>query len=159
MDFLKLAWFRLQVRVGITTSEARALVAVAALLLAGVAIEQVRLRQADRIELVVERAHDPEEGSPMTQVNRAAISHDAPQASVRETGRTALDINHATADELDVLPGIGPALAARIVAFRERYGAFADVESLVMVRGIGPQTMVRLRQQVLVRSDSTSVSG
>ncbi|HEX7118245.1 MAG TPA: helix-hairpin-helix domain-containing protein [Longimicrobiales bacterium] len=69
------------------------------------------------------------------------------------SGRAAavLDLNRATAAELESLPGLGPALAARIVAYRDSVGAFADVAELVRVRGIGPATLERLRPRLRVR--------
>ncbi|WP_373061077.1 ComEA family DNA-binding protein [Gemmatimonas sp.] len=51
-----------------------------------------------------------------------------------------IDVNHASAAELERLPRIGPALAARIVAWREQHGPFESLESLRHVRGIGPAT-------------------
>ena len=56
-----------------------------------------------------------------------------------------LSINRATAGELESLPGIGPALAARIVAGRP----YTTVEDLDRVRGIGPATLARLRSRVV----------
>jgi competence ComEA-like helix-hairpin-helix protein len=56
----------------------------------------------------------------------------------------ALNVNHATAVELEGLPGIGPALARRIVADREAQGPFATVAALDRVPGIGPALMARL---------------
>lgn len=61
-----------------------------------------------------------------------------------------LDINRATAAELQTLPGIGPTLAARIVAFRDENGPFAGVDDLVRVPGIGPKTVAALRDLVTV---------
>jgi competence ComEA-like helix-hairpin-helix protein len=58
--------------------------------------------------------------------------------------RPALNVNHATAVELEGLPGIGPALARRIVADREAQGPFATVSALDRVPGIGPALMARL---------------
>ena len=55
-------------------------------------------------------------------------------------GAGPLDINTATADELDGLPGIGPALAQRIIHRRETAGPFRDGEDLQSVEGIGPAT-------------------
>jgi comEA protein len=52
-----------------------------------------------------------------------------------------IDINHASAEELDLLPGIGPALAERIIVYRETHGLFGSVEELQDVSGIGPQTV------------------
>jgi competence protein ComEA len=49
-----------------------------------------------------------------------------------------ININSASTVELEALPGIGPALAARIVAFREENGPFPAIEDLVKVPGIGP---------------------
>jgi competence ComEA-like helix-hairpin-helix protein len=60
-----------------------------------------------------------------------------------------IDINRATADELTSLPGIGPALAARIVEARER-APFTSVEDLGRVRGVGPAKRDRLRPLVTV---------
>lgn len=63
-----------------------------------------------------------------------------------ETGRrgTALNVNQATAVELERLPGIGPSLARRIVADREARGPFATVQALDRVVGIGPALVGRL---------------
>jgi competence protein ComEA len=62
-----------------------------------------------------------------------------------------LDLNRATAVELEVLPKVGPALAGRIVALRERRGGFKSVEELDDVKGIGPATLKQLAPLVTVR--------
>jgi competence protein ComEA len=59
-----------------------------------------------------------------------------------------IDVDIATAEELDRLPGIGPALAARIVEDRERNGPFGSLAGLDRVRGIGPALSERLRAHV-----------
>lgn len=56
-----------------------------------------------------------------------------------------VSINSATREELERLPGIGPALAARIVEHRERYGPFRRAEHLMMVRGISERRFRQLR--------------
>lgn len=61
-----------------------------------------------------------------------------------------LDLNRAGAEELADLPGVGPALAARIVALRVRRGGFTRVEELQEVRGLGPVRLSRLRGLVRV---------
>jgi competence protein ComEA len=58
--------------------------------------------------------------------------------------RAVLNVNRATAIELERLPGIGPALARRIVADREAQGPFATVAALDRIPGIGPALMARL---------------
>ena len=62
----------------------------------------------------------------------------------KEPAGAALNVNHATAVELEGLPGIGPALARRIVADREAQGPFATVSALDRVPGIGPALLERL---------------
>lgn len=54
--------------------------------------------------------------------------------------QTGLDLNTASAAALEELPGIGPALAERIVAWREEHGPFSGPEELQAVPGIGPAT-------------------
>ena len=57
----------------------------------------------------------------------------------------AIDVDRATAAELERLPGIGPSLASRIVADREQNGLFGTPEALRRVKGIGPRTLERIR--------------
>jgi competence protein ComEA len=59
-----------------------------------------------------------------------------------------INVNLASAEELDDLPGIGPSLAARIVAYREAHGPFRTVDDLLAVSGIGPKTLDRFRDLV-----------
>ncbi len=62
---------------------------------------------------------------------------------------TLLDLNTATADQLERLPGIGPVTAARIVVNREDKGAFKSPDDLQRVKGIGPKTVEKIRGQVV----------
>ena len=72
------------------------------------------------------------------------------------TAADKLDLNQATVEELDTLPGVGPAIARRIVAFREKNGAFKRIEDLMNVRGIGEKTFLRLRDRIMVQSPSSA---
>lgn len=67
-----------------------------------------------------------------------------------------LDVNRASAADLQHLPGIGPALAGRIIAWRAENGVFDAVEQLTDVSGIGEKTLEKLRPLVEIRKDSTS---
>ncbi len=66
-------------------------------------------------------------------------------------GPAAININSATQTELEQLPGIGPGLAARIVAHRARYGPFRRSEHLLIVRGISERRFAQLRSLVSVQ--------
>jgi competence protein ComEA len=59
-------------------------------------------------------------------------------------------INSATVGEVETLPGVGPVLAERIVAHRDAFGPFAEVESLLDVSGIGEAKLAALRDSVVV---------
>ncbi len=67
-----------------------------------------------------------------------------------------VDLNRASAQELEALPGIGPVLAARIVSQRERHGPFRSSEELLAVRGIGPRLFARLRPHLVVDASRMS---
>lgn len=62
-----------------------------------------------------------------------------------------IDLNRATAEDLDRLPGIGPAVAQRIVARRDSIGRFRNVEDLDSVKGIGPALLEKIRPLVVIR--------
>ncbi len=76
------------------------------------------------------------------------------QVSVEETtpanAASLVNLNTATAEELDELPGIGETLSARIVEHRETYGPFQAVEDITEVRGIGNGTLEDLQDLVTV---------
>jgi competence protein ComEA len=62
----------------------------------------------------------------------------------------AIDINKATANDLQKLPGIGPSLAKQIVAYREKHGPFRRVEDLMAIRGIGFKKWKQIRPYIRV---------
>ena len=72
-------------------------------------------------------------------------------ASGDETASEApIDVNTATADELEALPGIGPARAQDIVAYREAHGAFERIEEIQDVSGIGAMIFEGLKDMITV---------
>ena len=66
------------------------------------------------------------------------------------TPAARVNINTATAEQLDVLPGVGPATATKIVADREANGPFASADDLGRVAGIGPKKLDDLRDLIVV---------
>lgn len=73
----------------------------------------------------------------------------APGSAGSPAASTAkVSLGSATAEQLETLPRIGPALAARIIAYRQAHGGFASVDDLGKVGGIGPKTIAGLRDLV-----------
>lgn len=66
----------------------------------------------------------------------------------------AIDLNTASAEELASIPGIGQALAGRIVELRDKEGPFRRVEDLLKVKGIGEKSLERLRPYVKIGKGS-----
>lgn len=71
-------------------------------------------------------------------------------AGSAQKGSPPVNINTATAEELQTLPRIGPAMAQRIIAWRETHGGFRSVDELDAVPGIGPSMLENLRPLVTV---------
>jgi competence protein ComEA len=69
-------------------------------------------------------------------------------AAAPGVGGGPVDLNRATVEQLDALPGVGPVLAARIVAWREAHGGFRSVEDLQQVPGIGARKFADLKSLV-----------
>ena len=63
----------------------------------------------------------------------------------------AVNLNLGSADDLQVLPGVGPALAERIVAYREAQGPFETVDQLAEVKGIGSRSLEKIRGSVTLK--------
>ena len=84
---------------------------------------------------------------PPTPVESTTISQ--PLLSEPEDGR--IDINTATLEEFESLPGIGPAIAERIIHYRKVNGKFDIVEDLTEVSGIGDKTIEKLRDRIVAR--------
>ncbi|WP_439690681.1 helix-hairpin-helix domain-containing protein [Curtobacterium sp. SP.BCp] len=82
----------------------------------------------------------------------AAPGVGTPSAAAGGSGAApgVVDLNSADATVLETLPGIGPALAARIIAWRAEHGRFASVEDLLDVSGIGDAKFADLRDRVRV---------
>lgn len=81
------------------------------------------------------------------------IAQDTSAQKTEKTGAattTTVNLNNASAADLERLPGIGPATAARIVEYRQKNGAFKKIEDLMNVRGIGEKTFLSLKPLITV---------
>lgn len=92
----------------------------------------------------------------LSAVNLAAPVRDGERVVVPRTGEapdsggadSGVDLNMATASELEALPGVGPVLASRIVAHRDDHGFFEAVEDLLDVPGIGEAKLDGMRESI-----------
>ena len=125
----------------------------------------VRVAAGSRVGDAVAAAGGPSADADLDQVNLAARVSDGervyvprrgeapPPAATAGSGADAattgpVDLNTATAEQLDTLPGVGPATAAAIIEYRTRHGRFRSVDGLLDVPGIGPAKLASLRPRV-----------
>lgn len=120
-----------------------------------------RLRDGARVVDAVAAAGGFADGADENAVNLARPLADGEQLVVPAVGATTspgasaagdgrVNLNTASADELDTLPRIGPAMAERIIEWREANGRFTSVEDLLAVPGIGDKMLQSLRELVTV---------
>jgi competence protein ComEA len=109
------------------------------------------LATGSRVEDAITAAGGLTEQADRARVNLAAVLRDGDQVHVPAAGQVVelatssaprnIAINQATVEEIDTLPGIGPELAGRIVAYREANGPFANLDALDAVEGVGPSLL------------------
>ncbi|ATG54724.1 competence protein ComEA [Brachybacterium ginsengisoli] len=124
-----------------------------ALRAAGGALEDADLSAINLARPLVdgEQIHVPVPGEEPRPDAAAAPAQEGAAAGSTGPGDAArIDLNTANAAELEELPGVGPAIAERIVEHRERNGPFTSVEGLLEVSGIGPATLEEIREQATV---------
>jgi competence protein ComEA len=125
-----------------------------------------RMRAGARVDDVVSRAGGALPRADLTQVNLAAKVEDGRQIVVPRRVSVAsaapgvvapaapagvpVNLNTATLEQLDELPGVGPATAQKIVDYRQEHGGFGSVEELGQVPGIGDVRLASLRDKVRV---------
>jgi competence protein ComEA len=118
-----------------------------------------------RVQDLLAAAGGAAPGADLDRINLAAPVADGSQVYVPREGEAVpsgaggsaastpsgpLDLNTATLEQLDALPGVGPATAQAILDAREKVGRFASVDDLLDVRGIGPAKLEGLRDLVTV---------
>jgi competence protein ComEA len=86
---------------------------------------------------------------PIAGAAETAAKKDAPLVGV-------VNVNTASAEQLALLPGVGPARASAIIAHRTKNGAFKKPEDLIAVSGIGERAFERLRPYVAVSGETTA---
>jgi len=72
--------------------------------------------------------------------------------SARVSASAPINLNTATAAQLDALPGVGPSTAQRIVEYRQKNGGFKRVEELMNIRGVGEKSFLKIKPLVMVQA-------
>ncbi|MBU4175286.1 MAG: ComEA family DNA-binding protein [Actinobacteria bacterium] len=125
-----------------------------------------RLKEGSRVSDALAEAEGPAPDALLDDLNLAARVKDGEKVMVPRAAGTASDgtaqaqedtgtpvtinINTATADQLEELPGIGPSLAQRIVDYRRKNGAFSSIDELDNVEGIGSGKLESIRDLVTI---------
>jgi competence protein ComEA len=130
-----------------------------------------RLRVGQRVQEAIRRAGGTRPGADLQAINLAAKIADAqqivvprraagasgtapaaagPAAEAGGSAGTPINLNTATAEQLDTLDGVGPATAQKILEYRQQHGGFRAVDDLAQIPGIGPKRLEALRARVQV---------
>jgi competence protein ComEA len=125
-----------------------------------------RLHRGQRVIDAIDAAGGLRPGADLGALNLAAVLTDAqqvlvaraappaapsgPEAPIAPATPALVNVNVATPEELETLPGIGEVLAAAIVAYRDEHGPFTSVDQLMDVSGIGEVTLEEIRDLVTV---------
>lgn len=112
-----------------------------------------RINQAlelrDQQQIHVPRRNEENPPPPVQGGVNDEAAEDIPEGSKGEGGNR-ININTASLEELDSLPGIGPAIGQRIIDYRNNVGGFKSVEEITQVSGIGEATLAKIRDQIVV---------
>lgn len=110
------------------------------------------LQDGERIDVPYLAGFEPlVEATPTPRTSAGSSSGSSGESgTATPTPGAKININYATLEELQTLPGIGPVLAQRIIEYRETYGPFMDVEELLNVKGIGEGLLDRIRDLITV---------
>ena len=121
---------------------------------ADTAVVNLALPLQDGMQIYVPTMAETAEQDPAVITNPAVRTEgiELEGASGNEAGTDSelVNINNATAAELDVLPGIGPSTAEKIVEYRETNGPFATIEEIMSVSGIGPAKFEQIQAFISV---------
>jgi len=171
--------YALQQRLAITTPEALTLVFISVLVIGGSCVrfvqgQSVPFSAADyaelhaafeaqtdtlRAEVASDAAADSTSIEEARPVRVAAVTEAPPRRRAATSAPVRMNLNTASARTLQRLPGVGPAISARIVDYREAYGGFRHPREVVRVKGIGPKTYEKMAPYLYVDEPTDETEG
>lgn len=110
---------------------------------AGISFIRHEREQKNLDAIVVKRI----QSNTMSQIAIDSINNEDADSSYETL---LININTASSKELDALPGIGPALAQRIIDYRQKQGGFKTKEEILKVSGIGPKKFTALKDKITI---------
>lgn len=146
--------YRLQQRLSITRRESLAIASLLGLFLTGVVVQEIQEQRTPPLAAdAFLTPHEPEPQRVAATADTLESDTDPARPQAVAGGAPAsIDVNRATSVQLQALPGIGPALAGRIIEHRARR-PFTTVDDLLDVPGIGPKTLSHLAPLVRITPD------
>jgi competence ComEA-like helix-hairpin-helix protein len=87
-------------------------------------------------------------------LSRVSIFCEPARRQEKTAGKTG-DLNTATSEQLQQVPGIGPATADKILKMRRSYGPFKSVDDLLAIRGLGPKRLDKMRKYLTTGKSAT----
>ena len=118
--------------------------------------EPIRIVKAEPAEIRKDAATEAQAAEPAeTRIAEQPAETRVSEQAAPETKDGRIDLNSAGSQQLQSLKGIGPAKAAAIIAYRENYGGFVCAEEITQVKGIGPATYEKIKDQIYVETDRT----
>ncbi len=105
--------------------------------------------EADRAKINL--AQNIKDGMHIHVMDKLPVSneHSEVTGTSKAKGDKKVNINHADKSELDTLPGVGPALAERIIEYRQKNGSFTNIDELRNVPGVGASKFEKMKEKII----------
>ena len=112
--------------------------------------------QSDANDTTTPVPQQEQEIQPDENKEKKPVPIEQPDHSDGTDANTKININTATREKLEALPGIGPVLAQRIIDYREKHSGFTNINELTAVNGVGDATLRKFRDQITVEERNGS---
>lgn len=156
-------FYRIQQKAAMTRQESYALATLLSLLLLGTLLKSIQKKTFLFDSDIYAETDSLFEAATIEMKERIRLQDSliAAEENVASTGGVTVkdilfagkvNINTASQEELERLPRIGPAMAQRILTYRQTHGPFKKIEDLINIKGIGPKTLERLKDKVTLNS-------